>query len=363
MKKITLISFFLIFIVSLSAFEYEFKNKLTLSGRLFEESSRQRYHLNANYKPNLFVTFFQNESFSIDTEQTAELYYYKHESDLEENSEHDIELYRSWLRFSALQYEIRLGLQKINFGTAQILRPLQWFDTINPTDPQKNSEGAESLLFRYYFLNNANLWIWGIKPDKDGTSVAGTDLETNGFEFGGRLQYPFKFCEAAFSYHHRNLDDLQWENEDRFGLDCRWDFEIGLWLETMLSVMNANNSEYYKHFFTVGADYSIAVGNGIYLLTEHMFYEFSEEIPTLFQDSYASSVMLSYPVGRLDSASAIVNYNWLTENYNYYFSYSRAYDFLSIYLNFFWNPDFDEYPIPEYDQDGRSVQLLLEMNF
>ena len=43
-----------------------------------------------------------------------------------------IKPYRLWARYSSPQFEFRLGLQKINFGAASLLRPLMWFDQIDP---------------------------------------------------------------------------------------------------------------------------------------------------------------------------------------------------------------------------------------
>jgi len=43
-----------------------------------------------------------------------------------------IKPYRVWARYSSRQFEIRLGLQKINFGSATMLRPLMWFDQLDP---------------------------------------------------------------------------------------------------------------------------------------------------------------------------------------------------------------------------------------
>jgi len=36
-------------------------------------------------------------------------------------------IYRGWIRYSGSQFEARVGLQKINFGPAQLLRSLKWF--------------------------------------------------------------------------------------------------------------------------------------------------------------------------------------------------------------------------------------------
>ena len=70
-----------------------------------------------------------------------------------------IKPYRASLRVSSEQWEIRAGLQKISFGSATLLRPLMWFDGIDPRDPLKLTDGVYGLLGRYYFLNNANISV------------------------------------------------------------------------------------------------------------------------------------------------------------------------------------------------------------
>ena len=47
----------------------------------------------------------------------------------------DLNPYRVWGRYSTEQLEVRLGLQKINFGSATMLRALRWFDQVDPRDP------------------------------------------------------------------------------------------------------------------------------------------------------------------------------------------------------------------------------------
>ena len=42
-----------------------------------------------------------------------------------------IDPYRIWLRYQINKWEFRAGLQKIDFGVAQLLRPIQWFNQID----------------------------------------------------------------------------------------------------------------------------------------------------------------------------------------------------------------------------------------
>ncbi len=65
-----------------------------------------------------------------------------------QSSGSDINTYRLWTRIAADRYEIRTGLQKINFGSATLLRPLRWFDSVDPRDPLKLTDGVNALLGR-----------------------------------------------------------------------------------------------------------------------------------------------------------------------------------------------------------------------
>ena len=60
--------------------------------------------------------------------------------------------------------ENRLGLQKIDFGSALLIRPLQWFNQIDPRDPLRLTNGVYGILFRQYFNDNSNIWLWNWIP-------------------------------------------------------------------------------------------------------------------------------------------------------------------------------------------------------
>ncbi len=357
--------FILILLLSfelLSAVEWDWKNSINTSGRLFEAESSQKYHFALNLKPEFFFTLYADDRISLDSEQIAEFSFALRKGDTARSTRSEADLYRSWLRFSTLQSEVRLGLQKLNFGSALLLRPLQWFDTIDPTDPIRKTEGTAALLLRHYFLNNANLWLWSVHPEFNELKYLG--MRSQGLEFGGRLQYLFTFCETAFSYHHRRLQNESFEQEDRLGLDSRWDMQIGFWFESSVSRFSKANYIRYVSQFTIGADYTIPVGSGWQVLAEHLFRKmFVESISDPLSDSAASSLLLSYPLSLFNNLKAVVSYDWDNRNFFYFASFSRCYDFVTYHLNVFLNPDFTEYPIFEYQQDGKSIQLLIEVSF
>ena len=180
-----------------------------------------------------------------------------------------IKPYRFWGRYSARQFEVRVGLQKINFGSAHLIRPLMWFDEVDPRDPLGLTDGVWGVLGRYYFLNNMNVWLWSLYGNKNprGWDIAGTNKDIP--EFGGRFQSPIPAGEAAISYHHRVSDtrgvnpaipEFARVQENRIGLDVRVDLVVGAWLEGSW----VNNSEDLDMFtnqevFSAGVDYTFGL--------------------------------------------------------------------------------------------------------
>ncbi len=118
-------------------------------------------------------------------------------------SEGKLKPYRAWVRFSGRQFEARVGLQKINFGSASMLRPLMWFDQLDPRDPLQLTDGVWGFLGRVYFLNNANIWVWGLSGNKGLKTWEQGTTSHQIPESGGRLQLPALSGEAALTYHFR----------------------------------------------------------------------------------------------------------------------------------------------------------------
>ena len=362
--KVKIYCLFILVCTQMQADVFNLKNDFWSQASLFERSSSQQYHLGIQYKPTLSMNIIQKENFEIDCEVIADLSYKYIKNDSNSFEEKDAEIYRGWIRYSDSQFEARFGLQKINFGPAQLLRSLKWFDTIDPRDPQEETQSVRAGLFRYYLLNNANIWLWGIyaKNELKGIEVFPTNNES--FEFGGRIQYPFEFCEAALSYHHRELE-VDNTLENRFGFDARWDFEIGLWMEAVVAKFSENTYNLnWEKYLTLGADYTISIGNGIHILGEYFVYSKSED--DLLGSSYKaelSAISLNYPIGLFDNISTIVTYSWKSENWYRFISYQRKYDHLSIYLNFSGNPEATHFDPEQISTDGKSVQMLIGYSF
>jgi hypothetical protein len=257
----------------------------------------------------------------------------------------EIKPYRLWLRLSHSRFEARLGLQKINFGSATIFRPLMWFDRIDPRDPLQMSTGVYGLLLRYYFKNNANIWLWGLygNPDTKGWETRPTADNTP--EIGGRFQLPLFSGEAGVTVHSRRLDPgsnatALRPTENRFALDGKWDLGIGLWVEAAFVDQNDPDVTFpWQLSFTLGTDYTFKLGNGLYLLAEQFF---SQDAASLFGNgdngTSFSALLARYPLGLLDSLGAVIYLDWRHDQLYSFLSWQRTYDRWQFHMMVFWNP-------------------------
>ena len=261
----------------------------------------------------------------------------------------DINPYRVWGRYSTKQLEIRIGLQKIDFGTATILRSLRWFDQVDPRDPLQLTDGVWAGLGRYYFLNNVNVWLWCLYGNDN---PKGTELiKTNSSfpELGGRVQFPVPRGEAGLSYHHRVADsrDLIAEvpaysdiQENRLGLDAKWDLVVGLWLEGAWINKNKNLGMLTnQESFTLGTDYTIGIGSGLNVMLEHMLRAYDEKAFQFTNTTNFTGLSLNYPIGMFDNISAIFYYDWTNKAVYNFINWQRQFDRTTIYLMGYWNPE------------------------
>ena len=263
----------------------------------------------------------------------------------------EIKLYRGWFRLSTDRFEVRIGLQKINFGSALLFRPLMWFDRIDPRDPLQMTEGVYGMLARYTFQDNANIWLWGLYGNNDTKGWELASTEKNTIEYGGRAQLPLWTGEFGATYHHRraylgpiltftpgatNLN----VPEDRLGFDGKWDVGIGAWFEADLIREETDiPGMRYQRQWTVGGDYTFSVGNGLYVALEYFRMENPPQ-PLASADGLGfSGLSMNYPAGILDQVSAILYRDWTNDQWYRIVTWQRKYDNWSLYLLGFWNPE------------------------
>lgn len=289
-------------------------------------------HSKAFWQPELDYDVYSNGSFQISGSISA---WFEKRVDIIEDSENFIDnasAYRNWLRLTNQATELRIGLQRINFGTAQILRPLKWFDNLSYQDIFERSEGVNAMLFKQFFGNSSSVWLWSVLPEdviSDEFSIK--DIEQR-LEYGGRIQYPFPYIQPGLSWNYKTLyaNGSDSGREYRFGLDTRFDHFIGMWTETAVFRTDLLDSEdAWMASNTLGMDYTVSIGNGLYLMSEtnmnHMGYAGWEAMEP---QTVTSALAMTYPLGILDSVIFTILREWKNDHGRYDMLFRRTYDHL-----------------------------------
>jgi len=283
--------------------------------------------------------------------------------------------YRAWVRYSGDQFELRLGLQKINFGSASLLRPLMWFDQMDTRDPLRLTDGVWALLGRYYFLNNTNVWIWGLYGNNKPMGWETIPVNRSYPEFGGRLQIPVPGGEAALTYHHRTADNSgmivfndfrEKIPEDKFAFDARWDLVTGFWVEGSWTRKGWDLGIFTNQvILNAGIDYTLGIGNGLYTSFEQLLFSMDRKAFSFGNKRSLSLASINYPVGLFDRVGAIVYYDWTGKNFYNFLSWQKQLDNIIIYLMAYWNPSSAFLPSGTGSGNmfsGKGIQIMFVFN-
>lgn len=333
-------------------------------------------HLGIRYIPEFSgqITLGQHQ---FDFELAVNAYYSGNfRSTNKQNFDGKIKPYRSWIRYSTSQFEARLGLQKINFGSALLLRPLMWFDRIDPRDPLQITDGVYGLLFRYYFLNNANIWLWGLYGNDDTKGWEFFKTQDKSPEFGGRIQYPIFTGELGLTYHYRKFDfqlnppipliKFDPVPEERFGIDGKCDLVVGLWFESVVQHQKADFSPInYQHFNTIGLDYTFGIGNGLHILAEYFILNLSDKLLETGEKIELTAISMDYPIGMFDKLNFMSYYSQNDKAFYNFIIWQRTLDNWLFHLMGFWNPSttiFKDLPTSTGFFSGKGVQLMVVFN-
>lgn len=291
----------------------------------------------------------------------------------------NISAYRFWVRYSGKRFELRLGLQKINFGSAAILRPLMWFDRIDYRDPLQLTDGVWAALCRYYFKGNANIWLWMVYGDNKVKGWETVPSLNRSLEYGGRFQVPVPKGEMGLSFHHREADYSSFYfslphtgqthyPENKIGLDGKWDLGPGLWYEYVLKHNDPGNGVLgeWETYFNLGLDYTFKVGNGPGLTTEYFRYNNKKSWNGANNANNFSTLALTYPFGLMNRVTGVVYYNWSQHEWFRFVNLERDYDYWSFYLMLFWNPESFYLYSTSTDRNllsGKGIQFMAVVNF
>jgi len=361
---------FLILILLLSFFwvnaaiaDFSFRGQLSGWGGGLKTADKWQTPVGVRYLPEMNMGKNISEDMRIDLELLLNGFF---ATDFDEQNA-DVKLYRLKLRYTTAQSETRLGLQKISFGPAQLLRSLMWFDRLDPRDPLRMTEGVYGIRFTYNFLNNTNLWLWGLYGNHKtkGYEIFPTASQTP--ELGGRFQFPVPYGDFALTFHHRKVDAGSYcYPENRLALDGRWDTVIGWWFETVFQDNQSEALPYqWTKMVTLGADYTFGIGNGVHILVEHMATLLSRKVTGNQQDAQFSAVSLDYPLGIFDTIMALGYYSWEDSKFYQYLSWQRTYDNFILNLSLFHYPDSGVnlgQSDPHLPVTGYGAQLMLIFN-
>ena len=333
----------------------------------------------ARFLPTLSIGKNLKNNLKFDSELSFDSYLdYHFTGSNNDESDAKIKPYRLWIRLSTERFELRAGLQKINFGSASTLRPLMWFDHIDPRDPLQLTDGVYGLLGRYYFQNNANAWLWVLWGNDKTKGWETIPTVRKDPELGGRMQFPVPKGEVAVSYHHRTADLAGVLNpseihgaasypEDKIGLDGKWDIGPGVWAEYSLTHSKPDSAYFppWTKLFTLGIDYTFGLGNGLYAASEFFRYSSAGEIFNSGINQTFSSLTVNYPIG-INKIGSIIYYNWTDKSWYRFINLQRQSDNWTYYLFLFWNPEkFTIYNNISGNNmfSGTGIQFMAVFNF
>ncbi|MDY0150946.1 MAG: hypothetical protein RBS43_01580 [Candidatus Cloacimonas sp.] len=366
----------LVSIAGLHALEadLEVRNQFSVSGLAWDDLSSGMADF--GWKPDLFGEYFLSPDIRLSVELSLdnrlELLFAGEDS----SQEISTDLYRAWVAASYHNTELKAGLQHIRMGVAQIYRPLQWFDTIDPLSLLQDSEGVQALTLTHFFPNpELRVWILPGTGETKGNEFFATKKGTA--EFGTRLGVLSFLGETGLSYHQRVISHVQEDitavNEFRLGLDQRVDTVIGAWYEADFQMLDQNVSLSQSEGFgpkyrytgsaTLGADYTLGIGKGLYLLGEaNYFWKLTQDYQTTAEDyhnsgRYQGALVLRYPLSLLDEVQVYSTFNTYNASpvTSALLSWRRTYDLLSwdisLSLADFQNPQ------------SRNLALKLVINY
>ncbi len=311
--------------------------------------------------PELSVGYALTDDVALDADAALQL---RVELRRGEAPDANAELHRLSLRIASERMELRAGLQKLNFGSALLVRPLMWFDRVDPRDPLAVASGVRGILARGTMQNNASLWLWALYGNDEPRGIDADATVRHTPEFGGRVQLPMGAGEAAVTFHHRRaygvaagsaagasapqgqssvLGQISTAgasslHENRIGLDGKWDVGIGIWGEGVLMHRGARGDATWTSLATLGADYTFAWGNGLGITCEHAVGQGGARLGALAETAQLTALAATYPLDALHGASVMVFHDWRSGNWYRLASLARTEDVWSAHLLLFWNP-------------------------
>ncbi|MDZ7316448.1 MAG: hypothetical protein ONB24_10025 [candidate division KSB1 bacterium] len=284
-------------------------------------------------------------------------------------------VYRAWLRWSSDHFEARFGLQKLDFGSALLLRPLMWFDSLDPRDPLHLTSGVTGGMLRWVSSHNIVVQGWALLGSGKPKGLELIPSPKNAFEFGGRAQFPTPKGEIAFTAHRRRVESPSFlpgsggsrTAENRLAVDGKWDLGIGLWFEAsrVQPEMRIAGIGTQK-FLTIGTDYTFPLGNGLHVLLEEMLSKIDLNLPNVGENHRVAALQADYAFSLWDQFAAIYFLDQQRKELYQYYVWRRTYDNWSINLAFLASPKTAALPFTRTENalpfQGHCLFLIIVLN-
>jgi len=248
----------------------------------------------------------------------------------------EVKPYRMWVRLASDRFEARLGLQKINFGSAMLLRPLMWFDRIDPNDPLQLTDGVYGSCSSTPFPATPTSGC-GPRRQRRPQGLGDRGHEKKRARIRRPRPGPVPAGEAALSYHHRTIDMTAADRPPAGRTDesargpLRLRRQMGSWRRPVDRSRPdpprlCHDSLRFQRSWTVGLDYTFDWGNGLHVLAEHL----NAAVAAGAWDSGVSrdftGLTADYPLGLLDRMSAMIFYSGSTGDWYRLLTWRRTYD-------------------------------------
>jgi hypothetical protein len=246
-----------------------------------------------------------------------------------------LERYRLNVLFKQQFLDYKVGLQDMHFGVGTYLRPLQWFDMLDPINKRAATQGINGLIVKKSTSDIQEIVGWmlfGNNPVRP-SDLNSTKKET--IEIGGRFQRSIVNGELGVATHARQIElNGSRAVEYRIGSHYQLNSSIPLWVEqAYMSAASKTESQQYI-MVMVGSEYTInidKVGNSVSVLAE-MQYD-NKPIASHSAKTLTGVLQLSYPLSSKDTIS-YVGYMSNQDQLEDSFLYSRKHESVEILLHY-----------------------------
>ncbi len=232
-----------------------------------------------------------------------------------EDKDFDHGFHRLSMRVSNNKFEFVLGKQKINFGEAQILRIVDWYDTVNYFDVSAYTKGTTGALLKVYPDMESALWSWYNITNTYESNRLFKLHDADEADFGLRYERDFSRISSGLSFENigrENAENKRYKGR-RIALDVKADAYLGFWTEMQQYFVDeppVSAKEDMESSLMTGADYTFSVGNGLYTMAEYRISSgLYDKFSGMESDTEDICLILDYPVSIMYSDMFYVNYH------------------------------------------------------